>query len=73
MNDLIEALQIFAKYLAPDDYANRAPTQCSHDQLSVNLRADQVTDQTDRARLGELGFYADAEQDMWYSFRFGSC
>lgn len=73
MNELIEALQIFAKYLTEDDQANRWPTQCSHDTLTINVRADAVTDQADRDRLAKLGFHRAPDEDCWYSFRFGSC
>lgn len=65
MKDLIEALQIFAKYT--DDYA---PTHCEHDELSVVVSPDAVSE-ADLKRLEELSFHADGE--YFKSYRFGSC
>jgi len=67
MDALIEALQIFRKYDNPD-----YPTHCEHDELTVCVAADAVTDPADVQRLDALGFFSDADFDCWKSFRFGS-
>ena len=68
MKDLIEALQIFAKY--GDPYS---PTHCEHDVLTVMIDPDDVSDE-DKARLDELGFFpgSDWAENVFQSFRFGS-
>lgn len=66
MRDLIEALQIFAKYTEA-----RCPTNCSHDELHVDVDPSIVTSE-DMARLDELGFFPN-EYDGFSSYRFGSC
>lgn len=67
MKDLIEALQIFAKYT--EAYA---PTFTSHDTLHVDVNPELVSEK-EMKRLEELGFEIDEEFDCFYSFRFGSC
>ncbi len=64
---LIEALQIFKKYIGTS-----YPTNCSHDQLYVDVRPDDVNE-ADIKRLDELGFFVDEELDGFSSFEFGSC
>jgi hypothetical protein len=65
MEDLIEALRIFLKYANP-----YSPTHCEHDELwIVGISPGEVSPE-DRARLDELGFFADEE--AFKSFRFGS-
>ena len=73
MNDLIEALQILAKYGTPE-----YPTACEHDilMLSPDIDPQKVSDE-DKQKLEELGFslgdpfgYGD---NMFYSYKFGSC
>lgn len=65
MNDLIEALQILAKYTDAE-----YPTGCEHDLLHVY--APREVSETDRARLEELSFEYDADTESWISYRFGS-
>jgi len=67
MEDLIKALQIFLKYGNP-----RNPTNCSHDQLFVDISPDVVSDE-DQLALDGLSFIPDDEEDGFISFRFGSC
>jgi len=69
MLDLIEALQILAKYGNP-----ASPTHCEHDYLYVAINPDLVSEQ-DKQRLSELGFIVDGEYggEGFGSFRFGSC
>lgn len=66
MNDLIEALQIFSKYISEDTYN---PTHCEHDKFMV--MAPENVSKEDRKRLDELSFFWN--DDCWNSFRFGSC
>ena len=64
MEDLIKALQIFAKY---DNLYT--PTHCEHDELNVVIRSDKVSEE-DKKALEELSFH---ECDGYFkSYRFGS-
>lgn len=65
MNDLIEALNIFAKYMG-DKFS---PTHCEHDVLYV-MCGDVSAE--DAVELERLGFLRDEEFESWVSFRFGS-
>lgn len=67
MKDLIEALTIFLKYGDP-----KYPTNCSHDELYVDIEPDKVSEE-DKKRLDELGFFPNDDNDGFISFRFGSC
>lgn len=73
MEDLIEALQIFAKYTD-----TLYPTGCQHDILYVYV-SPQVVAPDDRVRLYELGFVPgndegdnDDDCEWWISYRYGS-
>lgn len=66
MDDLIEALTIFRKYSN-----EKWPTSCNHDELSVFVDPDVVSDD-DKKRLEELSFKPD-DCGGFVSFRFGSC
>lgn len=67
MSDLIQALQIFAKY-----NNSFSPTLCDHDEFRVNVSPSVVSDK-DIELLEELSFHTDDELDNFYSYRFGSC
>jgi hypothetical protein len=73
MKDLIEALQIFDKYIVPGTASERFPTNCEHDVLCVCVATREDISEEDVARLSELGFDWNDEYDAWSSFRFGSC
>lgn len=67
MEALIEALKIFLKYGNPSK-----PTHCEHDVLYIcGISPDDVTD-SDKAKLNDLGFFIDEEEDCFKSFGFGS-
>lgn len=66
MNDLIEALQIFAKYAN-----NEFPTSCEHDVLYVLVDPSLVSVE-DTSKLESLGFSADTAEECFHSFRYGS-
>lgn len=66
MKDLIEALQIFAKY-TDSDY----PTMCSHDLLFVLVDPEMVSDE-DRQRLDALSFSRYEAEEWFVSYRFGA-
>ena len=75
MDDLIEALTIFNKYIKADNnYAKLAPTHCEHDVFMVcaGIAKDDVSAE-DKERLEKLSFSWNDEYDCWTSFRFGSC
>ncbi len=67
MNDLIEALQIFAKY-SNEEW----PTHCEHDILMISDVQNDIS-QEDKDKLEKLGFHWSDEFDCWVSYRFGSC
>ncbi len=71
MRDLIEALTIFLKYTDPEK-PNVSDTNCEHDQLIVCIDPARVTSE-DLARLDELGFSANEDDENFYSYRHGSC
>lgn len=69
MNDLIEALQIFAKYGNPN-----YPTHCEHDTLMiVGICPEDVSDK-DIQKLDELGFFITEQygEKTFISYKFGS-
>lgn len=70
MNDLIEALLIFAKYGNP-----KYPTHCEHDTLYINpeICPDKMSFD-DRVRVEKLGFFVVEEycERMFKSSKFGS-
>jgi hypothetical protein len=70
VKDLIEALQILAKY-AND---SRNPTHCEHDILTVVCVDPAKVSEEDVKRLDELGFFVSEEygESQFHSFRFGS-
>jgi len=67
MDDLIEALQIFAKYGNP-----QFPTSCRGTSLYVNISYDAVS-LPDRERLSALGFDYEEYGDGFSSTRYRSC
>jgi hypothetical protein len=66
MEDLIRALQIFAKYDNP-----AFPTSCEHDVLYVHIDPALVSDD-DKCDLTVYGFDIDHPLGNFYSTRFGS-
>lgn len=68
MNDLIEALHIFKKYV---DGEWRNPFYCSYEELCIMQVDPDDVSKEDIARLDELGFFVSSE-DCFMSFRFGS-
>lgn len=67
MKDLLEAINIFIKYGNPN-----YPTNCSHDELYVNIDSSLVSEE-DIKRLDELGFFVSEEYGGFLSYKFGSC
>lgn len=67
MEDLIKALQIFLKYGNP-----RNPTNCSHDELFVDIDPELVSED-DKIELEKLDFICSSDGEGFKSFRFGSC
>lgn len=65
IKQLIEALQIFAKYVNDNDYI----THCEHDELYVVVKEEKVSEK-DKKRLKELGF--DIKDGIFSSYRHGS-
>ena len=73
MNDLIEALNIFKKYVKEDSYEFKRLFHCEHDQLMVYIVNDpEIISEEDRSRLSELGFDW-SDEGHFLSYRFGSC
>jgi len=70
MDDLIEALKIFRKYMNEDEYS---PTNCEHDIFRVAYGiTPNIMPPIDVRRLRELSFIWDEDLSCWSSFRFGS-
>lgn len=67
MKELIEALQIFAKY-QENDY----PTHCEHDTLHIMGITEEEVSEEDMKKLDELGFFYSEEDDGFISFKYGS-
>ena len=67
MEDLIKALQIFLKYGNP-----AYPTNCSHNELFVDINPEKVFEE-DIVGLDSLGFFINEKYDGFSSFKFGSC
>ena len=72
MEDFIEALRIFQKYMKEDC---KWPFYCEHDILMVCCVGTDVVSEEDKKRLDELGFIpvSDYGEEIWGSYRFGSC
>ena len=68
MKDLIEALNIFLKYMSPEE---KWPTHCEHDVLHVLVDPSHVNHE-DKLRLKELSFIPSDNEPYFMSFRFGS-
>lgn len=73
MNDFIEALKIFLKYV--DDPDDHSPFHCEHDTLYVcGIDDETIVSEEDVARLDDLGFFKSEDVDEgWISYRYGSC
>ena len=69
LQDLIEALTIFAKY---DKTGTHKPIYNYGDTLMVAIEPAEGYDDADKDRLQELEFYYDDGEGCWYSHRFGS-
>ena len=70
MDDLIEALTIFKKYLKPGSFQYDYPTHCEHDVLMVCVYKD--VSEEDSEKLNTLGFSLSEEYSCWVSHKFGS-
>jgi hypothetical protein len=68
IDELIEALTIFKKYLP----AAASPTHCEHDELMVMVTTEDTLAPEDEKRLEELGFHKDFGMGLWTSTKFGS-
>lgn len=69
MNEMIESLQIFLKYMEKDV---DSPFVCCHDILYVHGPDISEVLKADVERLDGLGFFWDDDLECWASFRFGS-
>ncbi len=67
MENLIKALQIFAKYTK-----TKYPTSCEHDTLYVHVESKRVSE-ADILELDDLGFIVDEDLGIFKSYCFGSC
>lgn len=67
LSELIEGLQIFLKYGDVE-----WPTHCEHDELWITNVALTALTSEDRARLEELGFIYDEDDESYKSYAFGS-
>lgn len=70
MDDLIESLQIFIKYVGDVPF----PIHCEHDVMMMVAANDKkLISPEDSERLEELGWSWSNEYDCWISHKFGSC
>lgn len=67
MKDLLEAFQIFSKYISEENN----PTICEHDVMFVMCDPERVSKE-DIKRLRELSFILSPDGESFRSFRFGS-
>jgi len=67
MKDLLEAFEIFNKYIPDKKY----PTHCEHDTLYVLCPPSKLSE-TDLARVKELGFIPSVNDPSFYSYKYGS-
>ena len=67
MEDLIQALSIFARYTKA-----YAPTHCEHDVFYVVGVGKDTPSAEEKNRLETLGFFWSEDNNAWASFRFGS-
>ena len=67
MSDLIKALQIFLKYKDV-----KYPTNCRDDVLEIMDINESDISADDIKALDDLGFYWDDDNEVFYSFKFGS-
>ncbi len=73
MNDLIEALKIFKKYIEDENsYEFKNQFNCEHDILLVTAVNVEDVSENDVERLDELGCFKSEEYDSFASFKFGS-
>lgn len=70
MDDFIQAMEVFLRYLDSDSWQYRYPFQCEHDVLFVMVDPELVSD-VDMALLDNLGF-RPSDSDSFQSYRFGS-
>jgi len=74
MNDFIEAMMIFERYMTDKNaYSYKYPFFCDQEQLSFCGKGIENFSQEDIDRLEVLGFDWDSDADCWISNRFGSC
>lgn len=66
---LAEAFAIFAKY----DPDRKGGTNCTHDELWVCDIDPEAVSASDAARLITLGFFVCEDEDVYKSYRWGSC
>ena len=71
MDELIEALNIFKRYLNKEDYAYTWPTNCYNGEMRVSVHPKNVSDE-DELRLQELGFQPDYYYGNFVSIKYGS-
>lgn len=67
MKDLLEAFQIFNKYIPEVKW----PTHCEHDVMYV-LCDPSIVSEEDKSRLKTLSFDPDRLEKCFRSFWFGS-
>lgn len=71
MDELIEALNIFKRYLNKEDYAYMYPTNCYNGEMRVSVHPKNVSGE-DEIRLQELGFQPDYYYGNFVSVKYGS-
>jgi hypothetical protein len=67
MEELIEALQIFAKYSCTN-----YPTHCEHDIFMIAGVGENDMSAADVAAVQKIGFSWNDEYSSWISYKYGS-
>ena len=74
MQDLIDAMLIFQKYIEKGSYSDKFPTNCCvQEMLLVNVITEKdIISEEDQGKLSELGFDWYDEYECYGSSLFGS-
>ena len=74
MQDLIDAMIIFKKYIEEGSYSDKYPTNCCvHEMLLVNaITEEDIISKEDQEKLKELNFEWYDEYECYGSAHYGS-
>lgn len=74
MNEFLEAMKIFMKYLNDENsYSYKYPFHCEHDLMYFYAVSPLEVSFEDHERLDELGFVPTEDREGFVSYKYGSC